>query len=136
MPHRSHAPATAPAQPACRPDVPFEAIVEQSVAGIYVIQDDHFVYANSTWAAIAAYTPQEVIGMPLSRIVAPDFLGEVRARVQARLKGNPPSMHFITCVRPAPRRSCGAGGSARITRFIKHFSTFSRTGAPSQLFDG
>lgn len=96
MPHRSHAPATAPAQPACRPDVPFEAIVEQSVAGIYVIQDDHFVYANRTWAAIAGYTPQEVIGMPLSRIVAPDFLGEVRARVQARLQGNPPSMHFIT----------------------------------------
>ena len=79
-----------------RTDVPFEAIVEQSVAGIYVIQDDHFVYANSTWAAIAGYTREEVVGMPLARLVAPDFLDEVRARVQARLQGNPPSMHFIT----------------------------------------
>ena len=52
--------------------IPFEAIVEQSVAGIYVIQDDRFVYANSTWAAIAGYAPEELIGMPLSRIVPPD----------------------------------------------------------------
>lgn len=76
--------------------IPFEAIVEQSVAGIYVIQDDRFVYANSTWAAIAGYAREEVIGMPLSRIVPPDFLNEVRQRVQARLQGDPPSMHFIT----------------------------------------
>lgn len=76
--------------------IPFEAIVEQSVAGIYVIQDDRFVYANSTWAAIAGYAREEVIGMPLSRIVPPDFLDEVRQRVQARLQGDPPSMHFIT----------------------------------------
>ncbi|MGR4871430.1 PAS domain S-box protein [Variovorax sp. LARHSF232] len=78
------------------PDVPFEAIVEQSVAGIYVIQDDHFVYANATWAAMAGYTPKEVIGMPLARIVPPDFLAVVRERVQARLDGKPPSMRFIT----------------------------------------
>ncbi|MDM0012021.1 PAS domain S-box protein [Variovorax sp. J22P168] len=76
--------------------IPFEAIVEQSVAGIYVIQDDRFVYANSTWAAIAGYTPEEVIGMPLARIVPPDFLDEVRQRVETRLRGDPPSMHFIT----------------------------------------
>lgn len=78
------------------PDVPFEAIVEQSLAGIYVIQDDHFVYANATWAAMAGYTPKEVIGMPLARIVPPDFLAVVRERVQARLDGKPPSMRFIT----------------------------------------
>lgn len=76
--------------------IPFEAIVEQSVAGIYVIQDDRFVYANSTWAAIAGYTPEQVIGMPLARIVPPDFLDEVRQRVETRLRGDPPSMHFIT----------------------------------------
>lgn len=76
--------------------MPFHAIVEQSVAGIYVIQDDRFVYANKTWAAIGGYTPEEVIGMPLERIVPPDFLGEVRSRIQDRLAGNPPSMHFIT----------------------------------------
>ncbi len=77
-------------------DIPFEAIVEQSVAGIYVIQDDRFVYANATWAAIAGYTPEEVTGMPLARIVPPDFLDEVRRRVQARLSSKPASMHFIT----------------------------------------
>jgi two-component system sensor histidine kinase UhpB len=78
------------------PDMPFDAIVEQSVAGIYVIQDDHFVYANATWAAIAGYTPDEVIGMSLAQIVPPDFLPVVRARIQDRLVGSVPSMHFIT----------------------------------------
>ncbi|MGY4827110.1 sensor histidine kinase [Sphaerotilaceae bacterium SBD11-9] len=78
------------------PEMPFDAIVEQSVAGIYVIQDDHFVYANATWAAIAGYTPEEMIGMSLAQIVPPDFLETVRSRIRDRLESNPPSMHFIT----------------------------------------
>lgn len=78
------------------PAIPFDTIVEQSVAGIYVIQDDRFVYANAHWAAIAGYTPDEMLGMPLDRIVPPDFLETVRSRVAQRLAGDPPSMHFIT----------------------------------------
>lgn len=78
------------------PDIPFDAIVEQSVAGIYVIQDDHFVYANAHWAAIGGYTPAELIGMPLASIVPPDFLETVRSRIAQRLAGDPPSMRFIT----------------------------------------
>jgi len=77
-------------------DIPFDAIVEQSVAGIYVIQDERFAYANATWAAIAGYTPEEMVGEHLSRFVPPYFLGEVLSRVSQRLSGDPPSMHFIT----------------------------------------
>lgn len=77
-------------------DIPFDTIVEQAVAGIYVIQDDRFVYCNATWAAIVGYTAEEMTGMSLAEIVPPDFVEVVRARIRIRLAGTPPSMHFIT----------------------------------------
>ena len=88
-------PMTDPA-PERLPDIPFDTIVEQMVAGIYVIQDDRFVYCNATWAGIAGYTVEEATGMSLAQIVPPDFLEVVRSRIRARLAGHPPSMHFIT----------------------------------------
>lgn len=78
------------------PDIPFHAIVEQSVAGIYVIQDDCFAYSNATWAGIIGYTPAELVGMHLSQVVPPDFIDEVLSRIHQRLEGEPPSMHFTT----------------------------------------
>lgn len=78
------------------PDIPFHAIVEQSVAGIYVIQDECFAYSNATWAALIGYTPAQLMGMHLSQVVPADFIDEVLARYHQRLVGDPPSMHFIT----------------------------------------
>ena len=41
-------------QPAAGPpDIDFQAIIEQSLAGIYVMQDERFVYSNATWAGMA-----------------------------------------------------------------------------------
>jgi PAS domain S-box-containing protein len=78
------------------PDIPFHAIVEQSVAGIYVIQDECFAYANETWAGLLGYAPEEMVGKHLSCFVPADFIGEVLSRYHQRLVGNPPSMHFVT----------------------------------------
>ena len=84
-----------PVRPAL-PDIPFHAIVEQAVAGVYVMQDECFAYANATWAAIIGRTPDEMIGRHLACFVAPDFIDEVLSRYHQRLQGDPPSMHFIT----------------------------------------
>lgn len=84
------------AQDPSLPDIPFHAIVEQSLAGIYVLQDECFAYANATWAALVGYTPQEMIGAHLDRFVPPDFLPEVLRRYHLRLDSNPPSLRFIT----------------------------------------
>lgn len=84
------------AGPSSLTDIPFDAIVSQSVAGIYVLQDERFVYANDTWAALAGYTVDEMLGDHLSRFVPPDFLGEVLRLYHLRLKADPPSIHFIT----------------------------------------
>lgn len=78
------------------PAVPFDAIVEQAIAGIYVMQDECFVYCNRTWAEMCGYTPEEVLGGHLSRFVPAYFLPEVLRLYYKRLQGDPPSIHFVT----------------------------------------
>ena len=39
----------------------FEGVVEQSLTGIYVIQDGRFVYVNPKFGEIFGYTPAEVL---------------------------------------------------------------------------
>ncbi|WP_077002852.1 PAS domain S-box protein [Variovorax sp. KK3] len=78
------------------PEVPFQAIIEQSLAGIYVMQDERFVYSNATWAGIVGYSPQELVGMHLRDLVAPDFLDTVLERYYQRLSGEVHSMRFVT----------------------------------------
>lgn len=77
-------------------DVPFQGIVEQSLAGMYVIQDEVFRYVNATFASIIGYTPEEMIGMHLSVAVPPDCLDEVVGNYHRRVSGEVPSIRFIT----------------------------------------
>jgi PAS domain-containing protein len=37
-------------------DIPFRGIVEQSLAGMYVIQDEIFQYVNATFAGMLGYS--------------------------------------------------------------------------------
>lgn len=78
------------------PDTPFQAIIEQSLAGIYVMQDERFVYCNETWAAMAGYTPQELMRKSLRELVAPDMYETVMHRYYQRLNGEVQSMRFQT----------------------------------------
>lgn len=78
------------------PDIPYQAIIEQSLAGIYVIQDECFCYANATFAGMLGLRPEEMIGRHLRELVCADFLDEVLERYHQRLAGNPPSMRFVT----------------------------------------
>lgn len=78
------------------PDTPFQAIIEQALAGIYIMQDERFVYCNETWAAMAGYTPQELMAKPLRELVAPDMYETVLHRYHQRLSGEVQSMRFQT----------------------------------------
>lgn len=77
-------------------DIPFRGIVEQSLAGIYVIQDEVFQYANATFAGIFGYTPEELIGKRLSELVAPDVRDEQLANYRRRISGEVASIRFFT----------------------------------------
>jgi two-component system, NarL family, sensor histidine kinase UhpB len=78
------------------PDIPFRAIVEQSLAGIYILQDECFQYVNTTFAGMLGYLPNEMTGLSLQALVPPDFLDQVLDRYHRRLRGDPPSMRFVS----------------------------------------
>jgi PAS domain S-box-containing protein len=80
----------------CYPDIPFRAIVEQSLAGIYILQDECFQYVNATFAGMLGYSPEEMTGLSLQTLVPPDFLDQVLDRYHRRLRGDPPSMRFVS----------------------------------------
>lgn len=82
--------------PASMGDFPFQAIVEQSLAGIYVLQDECFQYANTTWAALVGLRPEQMLGRHLRHFVPADFLPEVLRLYHLRLAGDPPSIRFVT----------------------------------------
>jgi len=81
------------------PDIPYQAIIEQSLAGIYVLQDEIFCYANATFAGIAGYKPEDLIGHHVSEFVQPDFIETVLQSYRRRLAGNPPSERFVSRAR-------------------------------------
>ena len=76
--------------------VPFQGIVEQSLAGFYIIQDEVFQYCNATFAGMVGYVTDEMIGHALRDFVALGFVDEVMERYHRRISGDVKSMRFIT----------------------------------------
>lgn len=81
------------------PDIPYQAIIEQSLAGIYVLQDEVFCYANATFAAMCGYAPEDLVGHHVSEFVQPYFVDNVLESYRRRLAGNPASERFVTRAR-------------------------------------
>ena len=60
MSAQEQAPAAAPTREPLAPgEDRFRALVEQSIAGIYVVQDGRVVYANPTFCEILGYDPED-----------------------------------------------------------------------------
>ena len=77
-------------------EIPFRGLVEQSLAGMYVIQDEVFRYSNATFAGMLGYTAEELVGMHLREVVAPDCLQQVVGNYHLRVSGERPSIRFTT----------------------------------------
>ena len=77
-------------------DIPFRGIVEQSLAGMYVIQDEVFQYVNATFAGMLGYTPEEMNGMHLRQAVMPEMQDETVANFHRRVSGEVPSIRYTT----------------------------------------
>ncbi len=66
----------------------FRALVEQSLAGIYIIQDNRFAYVNPRMAAIFGYTVEEMLGYgPFDLVVASDH-ERMRDNIRKRNEGD------------------------------------------------
>ncbi|TAN65311.1 MAG: PAS domain S-box protein [Methylobacter sp.] len=80
----------------------FRALVEQSLAGIYIIQDGRFRYVNPGFAAIFGYDSPEALidSVPVTDLVRPEERERVAENVRQRIDGEVAAMHYIVaCLR-------------------------------------
>lgn len=74
--------------------IPFRALVEQSLVGLYIVQDDVFQYVNPRFAEMLGLTQEEMAGKPVENVIAPETLATVRENLQKRLSGEVPSIFY------------------------------------------
>lgn len=78
----------------------FEGLIEQSVAGIYLLQNDLLIYVNDAFATMCGTTRDKLIGKPLERIAPRQQRKALVAQYYRRLRGEDPESTFIVHVCP------------------------------------
>ncbi|HQB31463.1 MAG TPA: PAS domain S-box protein, partial [Syntrophales bacterium] len=76
----------------------FRTLAEQSFAGIYVVQNGKFKYANSNAASYAGLTMEELTGRKSDSIVHPEDREDVKRNARAMLRGESTSPHEFRIV--------------------------------------
>jgi PAS domain S-box-containing protein len=92
----------------------FRCLVEQSIAGLYVVQDDRIAYANARFAEIFGFaSPEDVMRRPWDAIVAPEDRELVASMISLRLSGESPRARysFRGLRRDGSRIEVGADGA-------------------------
>jgi PAS domain S-box-containing protein len=72
----------------------FRTLVENSLAGIYVIQGGKFAYVNPTVCEILGFTAEELTTRPLLEFVAPEQRDTVEENVRKRMEGVVKSVRY------------------------------------------
>ncbi|HWD92789.1 MAG TPA: PAS domain S-box protein [Verrucomicrobiae bacterium] len=74
----------------------FRSLVEQSLVGVYVIQDDRFVYTNPRMAEIHGYSVEEITApsFTVRQMVAEADWPMVDNHIKRRLNGEIPKAHY------------------------------------------
>ena len=73
----------------------FRAMIEQSISGFYMIQDDRFTYVNSRFADIFGYAaPGEIVGKNPMDLTAPKDRATVTKNIRRRLAGEVKSLSY------------------------------------------
>lgn len=73
----------------------FRALVEQSLTGVYILQDEQIVYANQAFADIFGYeSPQQLIGRLAIDIVAAEDRVTIVRNIMRRLNGQMDSLSY------------------------------------------
>jgi len=65
----------------------YKIFVEKSLAGVYVVQDNRFLFLNDNAASFAGYKPEELIGRKSDIIVHPDDRETIKEKVKKMLSG-------------------------------------------------
>lgn len=77
-------------------EMKFRSLVEQSLVGVYVVQDGRFVYANPRMAEIHGYSVEEFTSpaVTLKHTVTEEDWPLVENQIQCRLKGEISASHY------------------------------------------
>ena len=65
----------------------YKNLVEKSLDGIYILQDNVFKFVNKRFEEITGYTAEELENTPFSKLVAPESLELVSGRALKRQRG-------------------------------------------------
>jgi len=79
----------------------FRTVLEQSIAGVYVVQDGHFAYVNPRFAEILGYaSPDELVGSEALSVIAKSDRAKATENMLPRLAGAVQSLSYsVTAVR-------------------------------------
>lgn len=77
-----------------RAEEQFRALVEQALAGIYILQDNGFCYVNPRFAEIFGYTQREAQACTVDDFVHPDDRTLVQENIRRRLEGEVEDLHY------------------------------------------
>lgn len=78
----------------------YSRVVEQSVDGIFIIQDHCVVFANNAMSKISGYKKEELMGLDMIRLVPEDRRDFIRQRYEDRLSGKKiPEVYEMTLLR-------------------------------------
>jgi len=73
----------------------FRTFVEQTLVGLYVVQDGRVAYTNPKGAEMLGYdSPEQVLGLPVSELTAPEDLPLLQENHRRRLSGEIDSVRY------------------------------------------
>ncbi|MBM4274600.1 MAG: PAS domain S-box protein [Deltaproteobacteria bacterium] len=73
----------------------FRTVIESSLAGVYLIQDDRFLYVNPRLAQIFGYRPEDLVGrLGPEDLTCPEDRATVAENIRRRLSGELDSVHY------------------------------------------
>jgi|GEM_PF-1444884 len=72
----------------------FKALVEQSLIGIYMVDEERLIYVNPRAAEIFGYAPEELSDVSLASVIAPEDRGLVRDNIRQRTSGAIETMRY------------------------------------------
>ena len=76
-------------------DATLRSLVEQSLTGIYIIQDGRFRWVNQRFAEIFGYeSPKDVLSLDVGSLVHPDDRAMVLENIRRRLAGEMRTLHY------------------------------------------
>lgn len=76
----------------------YQTLVEHSQSGVFMSAGGRYVYVNRTYAAMLGYDEQTLCDTPFEKIVAPEYWGQVRERVERQMRGEVVPREYETCL--------------------------------------